>query len=641
MHKDSIVIYKNNPALVTQEAEGKFSIQYISYSGKKPSLESQKIREKDALELHEGGSAFQGQSLLEKINEAAGNPEKITEINASLKEGWELLLSDETSSKTPFRIDELSELTRGSWDILDSFAFYKALCDSAFFEECKNNSPDNKIYFKCRSQEEADLILNKDAIKEKEAALHSEFISRLKQKKINLQEDSKYMQEIEAVALGKSEHSKVLKEAGFSEKIEKVHKLLVDTGYWDIKKNPWPARNGVSMYSATEHLPSPPQNEERLELDHTAYAIDNENSKDPDDAIAYDGKYLWIHIADPASTVTKDTAIDIAARNRGSTLYIPEGTARMLSEESLSDYALGLVEPERKSFALSFRLTLNEDCSIEDCEIFKSKVFVKRLTYKEAEEKKDSDELKAFFEIARKNIIRRKKAHCIIIELPEVEITLDAEKNVSIKPFEKNESSAMIREMMLLAGEGAARFAFKNKLSFPFVSQEEADIPKDLPDGLAGQYRLRRCMRSRNVGVTPRSHSALGLAMYSQVTSPLRRYSDLIAHQQLRAFIDNKKTMDKDEMLEKIAAGDAASIAVNKACRQSEMHWKLIYLLQNPDWTGKGVCVEIRGNQAIVFIPELQLETSLNIGNIKLNDEINIKIKSVNIFEQEAVFVTA
>ena len=133
----------------------------------------------------------------------------------------------------------------------------------------------------------------------------------------------------------------------------------------------------------------------------------------------------------------------------------------------------------------------------------------------------------------------------------------------------------MIREMMLLAGEGAARFAFKNNIPFPFVSQDAPAMPapEEIPSGLAGQFRIRRCMRRRSVGVTPSMHCGLGLAMYSQVTSPLRRYGDLIGHEQLRAFLDGRELLDKDTMLMRVSEGDAASVAAHKAERAGdELH---------------------------------------------------------------------
>ena len=43
--------------------------------------------------------------------------------------------------------------------------------------------------------------------------------------------------------------------------------------------------------------------------------------------------------------------------------------------------------------------------------------------------------------------------------------------------------------MMLLAGEGAAHFAFENQIPFPYVSQESPDLPTSVPEGLAGDFK--------------------------------------------------------------------------------------------------------------------------------------------------------
>ena len=165
-------------------------------------------------------------------------------------------------------------------------------------------------------------------------------------------------------------------------------------------------------------------------------------------------------------------------------------------------------------------------------------------------------------------------------------------------------------------------------------------IPKEIPEGLAGQYRLRRCMKSRRVGVTPSMHCSLGLAMYSQVTSPLRRYMDLIAHQQLRAFIDNKKLISKDEVLERISCGDAGINAAVKADRESCLHWKLVFLTQNPDWQGKAIAVEKKQKQTVFLIPELAMETILNNDkDYELNEEITVKVGKISIPELSVDFI--
>ena len=168
-----------------------------------------------------------------------------------------------------------------------------------------------------------------------------------------------------------------------------------------------------------------PPEEDRVKVGGISYAIDSEWSTDPDDAIGFDGEYLWVHIADPASTVLPDSPIDICARGRGATLYIPEGAARMLSEDCLEDYALVLKEISR---ALSFKIKLNENCEIEDCEILRTIVDVKRLSYKKADELKDSAELKPLFEIARKTAERRKKNGAVLNQCPKINFFFNHEQ---------------------------------------------------------------------------------------------------------------------------------------------------------------------------------------------------------------------
>ena len=639
INSKSLVLYKKQPAAVTETGE-KYTIEFCTApatpTGKKAQYGTQKVRDKDIILLHEGPI-----SSLEAVLTAADNAAVAEEMDTKLIEAWELLVSDDATASEPISVRDLAELSTGSFTADSSWAFYKRLSVHTHFAEKTDGEP---LMFVPRTEEEISALKKKLYEKEHEADIRAAFIARLKEKKLDLPGDAKYMQEVEALALGQTDKSKLMKEAGFKESPEKAHKLLLDTGIWTIFKNPHPSRRGLSMQSATDHLPHPPADEERTELSFVGWAIDNAWSTDPDDAISYDGTYLWVHIADPASTVTPGSKIDITARNRGSTLYIPEGAARMLSEESLEDYALGLCEYKdgkptgKKSKALSFRLRLDENGAITDSAVIKTLVHIERLTYEQADERKDSHELAPFFAIAERNIERRKASGAVFIELPEVHISLN-EQEVTITPTEKPLASAMIREMMLLAGEAAAKFAFKNGIPFPFISQEKPDIPKDIPAGLAGQYKLRRSMRSRSVGVTPSQHAGLGLGMYSQVTSPLRRYSDLISHIQLRAFLDGKELLDKDTMLERISAGDAAAGNASKAERESNMHWTLVYLKQHPDWTGKGVAVEIRGKQALFLIPELATETLITPRKMpELNEEVTLKAGNINIPELSVTF---
>ena len=643
LEKNTLVLYKKQPAIITEVGE-KYTIEYQSVpattTGKKAQYATQKVRDKDIFELFPNVKV----SLESIINQNSNTAVK-EGFSKALEEAYELLLSDEETASSSFDFFTLIEYSIGELTDLNSFAFFDSLTNDIHFKYDENTK-----LFSLRSEEEIKQIQQKNYEKEHEAEIKAGFINRLKQKKINLPDDTKFMQEIEALALGKTDKSKFLKEAGIKETPEKAHKVLLDTGFWHIGKNPYPSRFGLSMQSATETLASPPE-EERVLVNHIAYAIDNIWSTDPDDAIGFDGEYVWIHIADPASSVFPDSKIDVIARNRGATLYIPEGASRMLAEESIEDYALGLCEYKdnkktgKLSNALSFKIKLDDKGNITETEVLKTKVFVERYTYESADENKESEELKPLFEIAEKNENRRKEAEAVFINLPEVHIDLEKQEDSPIPTVkiysneQRAKSSDVVREFMLLAGEAAAKYAFKKGIPFPFISQPSPDIPKDLPEGLAGQYRLRRSMRSRSVGVSPAAHAGLGLGMYSQVTSPLRRYSDLIAHQQLRAHLNQSPLLDKDTMLERISAGDAAMSASIKAERSTRLHWTIVYLLQNPEWTGKGVVVELRGKQAVILIPELAQETIIiPKETVALNDELIVKAGKLNLPELELSF---
>lgn len=615
----SLVLYKNQPALLQEVSTDKYTILYCtalpSPGGKPAQFTTQKVREKDIELLFETTS--REKTLLVQLLQVSEDAKAMQERIEPL---YELLSEEEDSFTTPVSFADLQDYADVK-TAQDSWLLYKALKNTLFFTE------QDSLSFMLQTKEVIARQEEKNKAKEVEQEIRSAFIRRLKAKKLDLPADAQLMQDVEALALGQSDKSKTMKEAGFTETPEKAHKLLLDTGVWTVTKNPYPTRWGLSTQSATQRLAPPPE-EERITLEQEAYAIDNQWSTDPDDAIAFDGQYVWVHIADPASSVYPDSPIDIAARHRGATLYIPEGAVRMLAEDSLEDYALGLTPLSR---ALSFCIELDENGAVLSCKVLKTLVKVKRYTYEEADIQKDSPQLAPLYAIARRNEQRRLKAGAVSITLPEVHISV-TDGIVNISPALSWESNNVVREFMLLAGEAVAKFAFKNGIPFPFVSQEKPDLPTNILDGYAGQYQLRRCMRSRSLGVTPMQHAGLGLGMYTQVTSPLRRYSDLVAHQQLRAFIDGRPLLNKDTMLERIAAGDAAAGASVKAERKSNLHWTLVYLTQNPQWEGDAVVVELKGKQALCLIPSLAQETLLTPSRtVALNDTIKVRAGNIDI----------
>ena len=615
MKKGNLVLYKNQPALITDVQGDKFEITLESGT--------KKVREKDIVLLH-GGECRSIKAALDAAVPAADFAEA----------------ADFFEGETP-SFAELAELLWGTYTAEQSWKLWQALGASPYFI-C--TSPVEPIGI--RTQAEIERLNQKEAEKAQAEKLRQDFIVALRscmQGKPFTESKEVYtpfFQELEALALGSSSASKILKDAKLEQTPEQAHDILLKTGFWPIEKNPYPARFGHSLHSSKADIPEPVLPKASLDLTAVpAYAIDNPGSTDPDDAISFDGTYLWIHIANPADTIQADTQSDTDACARGATLYTPEGAARMLGEKAVDYFALGL---KSISWALSFKLLLGADGAIEEVGIHRTKLSVIRMTYEEADAQKDSPALAPLFAIAEKNRVRRENAGAVSIDFPEVFITLteqDGTKRAQVQPVVHTEAAAMIKEMMLLAGEAAARFAFQHSIPFQYISQEAPELPNKLPSGLAGEYRKRRAMRPRSVGTIPSMHAALGLAMYGQVTSPLRRYGDLVSHRQLLNYIDGKPLTSAADLILKIAAGDVAGRACVSAERASRQHWTLVYLLQNPDWRGTAVVLEAMGKKAHIFIPSLGYEGDMTLdAESELNQELTVKARRIRLAYLQASF---
>jgi exoribonuclease-2 len=646
----SLAAYKGRPALVLEGGE-KIRIALLGNGEAKvrePEPQELRVREKDIELLYPGPVG--GLSEL-----GPGGPAGKID-SESIRDAWELLEGTTVSLK------ELAELIYGAYTAETAWAAYGLLREGLYF----SGSPEA---IKGRGAEEVAGEEQKRLLKQRDAAERESFLERLKGCRQDIPETGglpadepefhRFIQDVEALAWGKTDKSRTLRDLGRQETPQEAHRLLLSAGFWTPRINPHPLRFGLSLSSARAPLDAPPPGEDRLDLTGLeALAIDNAWSADPDDALSLEGNCLWVHVADPAATLLPGSPADLEARGRGATLYLPEGSFRMLPEEALPLYALGLGET---SPALSFKIDLNDDGSIAGIGIFPSLVRVTRMTYEEADALMSRTGegqapgtgqaggagqsagkvpvLAGLFKIAERNLARRIAAGGVSIELPETHITL-GEGKIEIEPILPSRAADMVRECMLLAGEGAAGWAMQRRLAFPYVSQEAGDLPaKPLP-GMAGSYQLRRCMRPRTLSVKPGAHWGLGLEEYTQVTSPLRRYTDLLAHQQIRSFLRGKPPLGEEEVLLRLAAGEAAAAASVQAERASRAHWTAVYLLDKKGSEWKGVVMEKRGGRAVLIIPALGLETQAAVkGEPEPNQELTLTLGGVRIPEAEPVFV--
>lgn len=600
LNRDALVIYRGEAARV-DSVDKKITITLASGGSKK-------VRDKDITLLHSGpvkSLAFQ-------------------ELSCDREETW-MLLQGETLS--------LSELS----DFLFGVTTPEALYNSWLILE-------EKLYFvgdidevTCNDEDSIKAIRDKEKLEKEREEAFSAAISRLKKGEWST-EDETSLREIEGIALEQRSSSRVLKALNIRESALDAHKFLVKIGYWDESRNPYPGRMAVTLKSAPKQdefsiEPNP------LDLTHLeAFAIDDEGSMDPDDAISLDGNNrLWVHITDIASLVKAGSLTDKEAASRGSNLYLPTQTVHMLPEIISNIQALGSGEYNN---TLSFLIEFDDSGEIINREIHLARVAVSRLSYNEVEAECDSDRFRRFYEFAELLRDRRAENGSLSIELPEVKIRVDKKGEISIKPIHGINSRNVVSEFMLLAGESAALFCRDNSIPIPYATQQAPDAKGKPEDNLASMYVWRRKFKRGETKFSPGFHSGLGLELYTRATSPLRRYSDLVVNQQIRSFLTGEPIEDEESVLMRVSPSLEAMRKLGQCERKSNLHWKLVYLKRSSNKVYSATYVEKKDKDRAVFIIEdLALEAIIPVTDFpEYNEKLEVVLEQVDIFNQVAQF---
>jgi exoribonuclease-2 len=601
-----LVLYKHEAARV--ESAGRKKLTIIVSDG-----ETVRVRPKDIDLLHPGP--------MESLDELRSH-------EGEMKTAWELLANSSTTLR------ELAELAYGGYTPSTAWAAWQWVTDGLYFE----GTPQEVV---ARTPAE---VAEEKADREARAAERrawEAFLERAQAGDYVPEEDERYLTEVEMLALGRTEHSRVLSELGRAETPENAHALLLDLGYWDHTVVPYPERLGLDASPPAMAPPALPE-EPRTDLTHLpAFAIDDEGSTDPDDAISLEtNEYVclfFFHVADVAALIGPESPADLEARARGATLYLPDGKAPMLSPEVAVRLGMGLTDV---SPALSFGMDLDGEYGVVGLEVVPSYVHVTRLTYDEAEKRLDEQPLQGLHELARRFEARRRENGAVRIDLPEVRVRV-VDDEVVIDPLPPLRSRALVREAMLMAGEATAGFAADEGIPLPYATQVPPDMD-ERPDDLAGMFELRRHMSRSEYSSKPGRHAGLGLDSYVQATSPLRRYLDLVVHQQLRAHLRGEDLLDTQELMERIGAAEAVAGDVSYAERLAREHWTLVYLLQHPQWRGEGILVDRWDRRGKVLIPKVGLEPAVHLhGDWSLNRTMTVEVVDVDLPALRATFRVA
>ncbi|MCK5845238.1 MAG: RNB domain-containing ribonuclease, partial [Victivallales bacterium] len=220
----------------------------------------------------------------------------------------------------------------------------------------------------------------------------------------------------------------------------------------------------------------------------------------------------------------------------------------------------------------------------------------------------------------------------------EKELAKDGRKDEPVKielsKYPELASRETIAEIMVMAGEAVGRYLRENDIPAPFAGQTPPETPIEAEDSLSAMFAARKQLRRTQLHSSPARHAGLGLDIYTRVTSPLRRYSDLLVHQQIRAFLKNEPLISEADMLERMSQGETGAFRATIAERRSVSHWTLVELRKRDSGSFAGVVVEKMGDRCRVLIPELALDATLrNAGDVELNQEIELKPARIDLPE--------
>ena len=341
--------------------------------------------------------------------------------------------------------------------------------------------------------------------------------------------------------------------------------------------------------------------------DQIIFTIDGEDAKDLDDAISIDktdnGYRLGVHIADVSHYVTKNSAIDLAARERGTSVYVVDRVVPMLPVE-LSN-GLCSLNPLVNRLAVSCYIDLDEYGTIVDFEFFESVIQSKqRLDYREVnrffENPKDmvyiqediKEKLLMMLEMSELLRMQREALGAIEFETSESEFLVDANgKVLDIKERVRGQAEMMIEDFMISANQSAATLFDQANLPTLYRVHEKpphsrmqslsmtlrilgyrmkgsleniypADIQRVLyhfrnePTFHVVSKLVLRSMAKAKYFPQNLGHFGLGLKHYLHFTSPIRRYPDLIVHRNLKKYFLHSQFNESDVTEDEKAMGE-------------------------------------------------------------------------------------
>jgi exoribonuclease-2 len=208
--------------------------------------------------------------------------------------------------------------------------------------------------------------------------------------------------------------------------------------------------------------------------------------------------------------------------------------------------------------------------------------------------------------------------------------------------LEINEDSPariLISELMVLINKESAEFAEKKKIPLVFRSQEQADKSArsalaNIEQGAALDFAVRGTLKRSIMSTRPLPHATLALPSYAQVSSPIRRYTDLLNQRQLLSVLTKDKLYYTDEQLTLLLQELENPLGLaNAVSKETKRFWMQRYLQDSikADPFLDGTVVRIDLKLPIVELDKVYITAMIKTNDkLKLGERIRAKITAVD-----------
>ncbi|MBU1070178.1 RNB domain-containing ribonuclease [Myxococcota bacterium] len=385
----------------------------------------------------------------------------------------------------------------------------------------------------------------------------------------------------------------------------------------------------------------------------TIVTIDDEETRDIDDAVSLvtrpDGCIeVRVHIADPGAGLEVGSPIETEARVRATSIYLPTRRIPMMPE-TISEFGFSLIAGEPRA-VLTYVAVINPDGEVVASHIEAGAIRVSnRLSYDEADASlggsrslgEDVDLLlRELLRITRILQAQRVARGAIDLKLPEAKVRVNAQGEISIKVLEADSPSrAIVSECMILANTIAGRTARAEHLNVIYRTQKPPESPLPMHDDSSGMFQLVRKLKKGELSCHPGPHFGLGVDVYLQASSPLRRYSDLLASLQIRAWLLGlPQPFEPADLMPILGNAEAVADEVSRVERKSTRYWLLEALARRSGTVTALVLESSPKLRAQVLIEDMALRVYVQVPRvIPVGERMSLRVTHVDPLRDQVV----